>query len=411
MVTTSARMEFTTYHDVAEVFRIRDGLMQATYLGGTSVLFDGVLVTLNGERHQRRRQLEVTLFTRRFLRRYEEEVVPHLMRRALDEVTGQPEADLVPLVYLVSTQIAAQIIGLDGADDPAAMAALRDDMYALHAGATVDWSTRPREEVLREVAVVRDRYAARVFQPALARRRALLAAHRAGELPADALPTDLLTLVLTRGHETVDEWDDGLLLRETIHFLVAGAHTTGTTLLHAFDDLARWWAEHPEDRARAGDLAFLQQVVHESLRLHPPSLQQLRRATADRRLSDGRTIPAGTLLVLDLVTANRDPRVFGPDAERFNPHRQPAGRAPRYGHTFGGGPHLCLGRELAAGLVAGTVLGEGQAPLYGVVTRMLALLLAAGAEPDPTRRPQRNPATRREQYLSYPVVFRPAAGR
>jgi cytochrome P450 len=410
MVSTSPHMTFTTYHEVAEVFRLRQGLMQATYLGGTSVLFDGVLVTLNGERHQRRRQLEIALFTRRMLRSYEEDLMPRHMRRALDEATRQPQGDLVPLVYLVSTQVAAQIIGIDGTDDPAAMAELRDAMYVLHAGATVDWSTRPRDEVLREVAVVRDLYAERFFRPALARRRALVTAHQAGEVPPEALPTDLLTLVLTRGHETVDDWDDGLLLRETIHFLVAGAHTTGTTLLHAFDDLSRWWVEHPEDRARSGDRAFLQQVVHESLRLHPPSLQQLRRVTADLRLGDGRILPAGTLLVLDLVAANRDPRVFGPDAERFNPHRVPRGRAPRYGHTFGGGPHMCIGRELAAGLVAGTVLGEGQGPLYGIVTRMLARLLAAGAAPDPTRRPQRNPATRREQYLSYPVIFQRRAG-
>lgn len=408
MVSTSSRMEFTTYQEVAEIFRLREGLVQATYLGGTSVLFDGVLVTLNGERHQRRRQMEVTLFTRRLLRHYEEEVVPALMRRTLDETMRQAHADLVPLVYLVSTHIAAQIIGLDRVDDPAATASLRDDMYALHAGATVDWSTRPRDEVLREVAVVRDRYAERDVRPALARRRALVAAHRAGQLPAEALPTDLLTLILTRGHETVDHWDDSLLLRETVHFLVAGAHTTGTTLLHAFDDLHAWWREHPEERARAGDLAFLQQVVHESLRLHPPSLQQLRRATAELRLGDGRIIPAGTLLVLDLVAANRDPHIFGPDADRFNPHRRPLARAPRYGHTFGGGPHLCIGRELAAGLVAGTTLSDGQAPLYGIVTRMLALLLEAGAAPDPMRQPERNPATRREQYLSYPVIFHQA---
>ena len=50
-----------------------------------------------------------------------------------------------------------------------------------------------------------------------------------------------------------------------------------------------------------------------------------------------------------MIPANRDPAVFGPDAERFDPHREIPDDVPRWGLTFGTGFHACLGMELAGG--------------------------------------------------------------
>jgi Cytochrome P450 len=53
------------------------------------------------------------------------------------------------------------------------------------------------------------------------------------------------------------------------------------------------------------------------------------------------TVPAGQRIVLDLVTAGRDPAVF-PDPETVNPDRP----IESYIH-FGWGPHMCAGLELS----------------------------------------------------------------
>ena len=46
----------------------------------------------------------------------------------------------------------------------------------------------------------------------------------------------------------------------------------------------------------------------------------------DLELAGGRAVARGDKVVIDLMAANRDPAVFGADADRFDPHRElPAG--------------------------------------------------------------------------------------
>lgn len=64
---------------------------------------------------------------------------------------------------------------------------------------------------------------------------------------------------------------------------------------------------------------------------------ELGRAGPDRDV----TIPAGSVLPCMLGAANRDPEAF-PDPDRFD-----VGRSPNPHVTFGGGPHTCIGNQLA----------------------------------------------------------------
>lgn len=50
----------------------------------------------------------------------------------------------------------------------------------------------------------------------------------------------------------------------------------------------------------------------------------------------------GSAMMMLVVAANRDPRRFGPDNERFDIHRP-----PRQHLGFGVGTHFCLGHALA----------------------------------------------------------------
>ena len=64
-------------------------------------------------------------------------------------------------------------------------------------------------------------------------------------------------------------------------------------------------------------------------------------ATVDVELA-GVTIPAGTLVVVNTASANRDPAVYD-DPDRLDVTRV----APSAMLTFGGGVHYCLGSHLA----------------------------------------------------------------
>ena len=96
--------------------------------------------------------------------------------------------------------------------------------------------------------------------------------------------------------------------------------------------------------------------------------------------------------------------MFGADAVEFNPRRQLPAIQPPYGLTFGVGIHTCLGRELAAGVVA----KENTDPAshqYGTVTALARGLLGAGARPDPAKPAERDLRIAREAWAKYPVLL------
>ena len=85
----------------------------------------------------------------------------------------------------------------------------------------------------------------------------------------------------------------------------------------------------------------LDAVLDEILRIDDPFVSNRRVATEPVTLG-GREIAAGDRVVLSWTAANRDPRMFGGDADAFDP----AGNAP-YNLVWGIGKHVCPGRPLA----------------------------------------------------------------
>ena len=82
-------------------------------------------------------------------------------------------------------------------------------------------------------------------------------------------------------------------------------------------------------------------IVEEAVRLASPSAAVFRRVVRDTALG-GVSLPAGSTLVVSLLSANRDESVF-PDGDRFRPGRPPAQRHI----AFGQGIHACIGNVLA----------------------------------------------------------------
>ncbi|MGW0177937.1 cytochrome P450 [Nocardia sp. NPDC003345] len=129
-----------------------------------------------------------------------------------------------------------------------------------------------------------------------------------------------------------------LTLREAIatcSMLLVGGFGTATHLLgNTLHTLLRY----PHLRPADGDYTA---VIEESLRYDTPVQYVVRVAKTETPLG-GRTVGAGTPIVLLLAAANRDPEIFT-DPQVFDPGR----REPHRHLTFGAGIHFCIGAALA----------------------------------------------------------------
>jgi cytochrome P450 len=101
--------------------------------------------------------------------------------------------------------------------------------------------------------------------------------------------------------------------------------------------------EHPDQLAllRSDIDAYLGSAIEEMLRWVSPVVYMRRTATTDTELA-GQAIAAGDKVVMYYGAANRDSDVFD-EPERFD-----IARSPNPHVSFGGGgPHYCLGANLA----------------------------------------------------------------
>lgn len=390
------------YGLVREAYRSKH-LRQALYDEGAVVMAD-CLLTLHGEAHRARRRLENRLFRRDVFARWERELLRPVFDGALAPFLAAGNGDLMPIGYRTTVNLTAHVAGVDR---PAGTAEETDALHAivktLSEGATMVHSTRDRDELRAEVAETLERFDRLFLQPSIDRRRELIARERSGLLAEAELPSDVLTTLL-RNADHLD-LPAAVIRREIAFYLQAGSHSTANAFTHTLDELWSWSASHPEDLERArSDPFFLQRCVHETLRLNPASPVAWRRPLIDLALSDGTMLAEGQLVVLDLGTANRDPSLFGSDADRFNPHRTVAEGTPAWGHSFGGGVHACIGMELDGGLEPGDA-GTADEHLFGTVAVMVERFLAHGGRPDPQRPPSLDPGSSRRHFSSYPVLL------
>ena len=120
--------------------------------------------------------------------------------------------------------------------------------------------------------------------------------------------------------------------------LLAGFETTvnliGNTVLALLDRPDQW-------RAVAEEPALAAAAVEETLRWDPPVQRTIRTPTEDLELA-GVAVPKGSMVVVYLAGANRDPSAYA-DPERFDITR--TGGAEHL--AFSAGIHYCLGAPLA----------------------------------------------------------------
>jgi cytochrome P450 len=150
--------------------------------------------------------------------------------------------------------------------------------------------------------------------------------------------TDDLISELIRAEDDGDRLTHDELVNLVAILLNAGTDTTRNQLAAAIQVLS----DHPDQWALLADHPELApQAVDELIRHTPIVFTSLRAATHDVDLG-GVLIPAGTFVIANTASANRDPSVYD-DPDRLDITRE----APPAILTFGGGVHYCLGAHLA----------------------------------------------------------------
>lgn len=404
-------ISLTRFADAREAYRHK-GLRQALYDEGHR-LMDGVIVNLHGSAHLDRRRLENRLFRRDTFAWYEAERIPAIIDDVLVPAVRSGRGDLLPMARRTMLTLSLMVAGVDRRqqDDPEARARELDEIYAvmdrLARASTVAHAVGDKATIIADGDRALAEFARDFFEPSRQRRVEILEAFAAGEIGEEELPKDVLTTLL-RNQDRLELPAD-TVLRETAYFPWVGSHSTSNQLVHAMHHVFEWIERRPGDRRRLiAEPLLLQRFVHESLRLHPASPVSLRIAVEDLELKSGIGIRSGDTLVIRLDEVNRDPEVWGSDADDFVPTRTlPDGVMP-WGLSFGHGVHACLGQELAGGVEYLDRLEGSDVPLghlVGAITVMARSMLSAGARPDRSRPPQSDTSTTRQVWGSYPVLF------
>jgi len=306
------------------------------------LLGDHSVLLLDEAAHLRQRKLLLPPFHGKRMASYGD-----LMRRiAEDEIATWPVGEPMqawPRMQSITLEVIMRAVF--GVEDGARLIEVRDALTTL-----LDEVMRPATMIMlaamgphrfRELGLVKRRLAAAdevVFRHIRDRRAA----------PDLAERDDILSLLIQARHEDGRGMTDQELRDELMTLLVAGHETTATTLGWALERLVR----HPDKLARlreevlAGEDAYLDAVVKETLRLRPVLSIVVRELQEDVQIGD-HLLPKGTRVTPCIQLVHRREDVY-PNPDAFEPERWLDQTPGTYTWIpFGGGVRRCLGASFA----------------------------------------------------------------
>ncbi len=392
----------SSYAEVTEVLKSRDFVPTHGYRDNAAFL-GGSLLALAGDDHFSRRRIEAALFRPQAMARLEAEVFgPGLdedLAKWPRDADGRARGDLMELMRRVLSRLSVAVVGLDGIDSEEARA--RHILYTakISAGVNLEFAVRDHREVARECLVYVERFRDEFFLPSWRRRQALVERFQAGELSRDAVPVDLLTLILLH-REHFAAFGDDAALREAMLFNGASGGVTiaaCNTLTHLLA-----WVEKDSAARRPllDDPGFLRRAAFEAMRMRPATPFQIRKTIKTATLSSGRTIAEGEFIALAMGEASRDRTVFGENADTYDPMRKPVGRVKPAGLAFGEGPHTCIAMSLSVGDA-----NSDDEERHGLLIALLSQLLKRGVRVETGDGIKRQDGTIRAEYDAFTVTL------
>jgi cytochrome P450 len=280
----------------------------------------GMFVGMDPPRHRKLRTLVSQAFTPRTIASLEPRIRA-IIADLLDAVAGASRVDLIrALAYPLPILVISELLGIP-AEDRA--------LFEKWARILFSGDQLPESPTMAELEAALAQIA-----PTIREMNEYVLAHirHRREHPDDGL-TSKLVAVEVDGERLEDQEIIGF-----VALLLVAGHITTTALV---GNAAVSFDRHPEAAAALrADPARLPAALEEVLRCLPPFNELGRRATTEVTL-DGRVIPANSIIMANLASANRDPAQFS-DPDTFD-----IGRSPNPHLTFGHGIHFCIGAPLA----------------------------------------------------------------
>jgi cytochrome P450 len=288
---------------IAELFAIGDGPLKEQ--------IDRNILHLDGDDHRRLRNLVNPAFAPRAADRWRP-----VMRGFIEELVAPGPQDFVASVCKPYPALTIATV----------MGAPRED-----AGRLAEWSNWIQRQFDGPTLLTERDRVERACEELYEYLHGLLAAKR--DDPSDDLISQLIAV-----EQEGDRLSDVELVNLVLNVLVGGVDTTQSQLAH----IVRLLAEHPDQWALVRDDpdTFAPRAVEEALRYEPITPFTARIMVEDVEYRDV-TFPAGTIVMVGAVTANRE---GVEDGERFD---LSADRDTTKPLTFGAGIHYCLGANLA----------------------------------------------------------------
>lgn len=272
------------------------------------------LISLDGDQHRRLRRLVSKSFTPRATARLRSTIID-VIAELVERQTVRGHCDVVTdIARQYPIPIICALLGAP-AEDWELFSAWTDDIFK-----AFSWNVAQETDTILAAWEAVDHYVDEMV------------ADRRGTL------TDDLISELIRAEHAGDHLNADELRMMVVGLLIAGTDTTRNQLAASVHVLC----DHPDQWALLGrrpELAI--NAVEETMRHSPIAWGTLRVALEDVAL-EGVMIPAGTLVVANTASANRDPSVYdNPDQLDITRENAPAMQ------TFGAGMHYCLGANLA----------------------------------------------------------------
>ncbi|HET6874135.1 MAG TPA: cytochrome P450 [Acidimicrobiales bacterium] len=284
--------------------------------------YSELMFTNEGEDHARMRRLVSRAFTPRSveqLRDYSRGLADATFTR-MEEYGG---GDLVDSFSLLGTRVMCRLLGVP-AEDVEIFAGWSDALsrtFGIMDAGQIEQAGDALEGMLDYTAE--------------------LVGRRGSRTRRDADSEDDLISALLRAEDQGDRLTRHEVVTMVSNLLVAAHDTTASQLSCSLLTLLR----HPESLPpiRNGEVPP-GDVVTETMRFEP-AIPAFPRTALEPIEIAGVERPAGTLVMLAVGSANRDPEVYA-DPDRFDVRRFSSPDIPRP-LSFGTGPHFCLGSNLA----------------------------------------------------------------
>ena len=310
------------YDDVKAIFT--DAPTSMTEMHGDSPNFDPLdkkgsflefVLNKDGDAHRRLRMLVQKSFGVNTVKLMEEEV-EKTVSAALDKALAAGGMDVIPaLAHEVPSRMICQIMGVPMKDRQMFnewTAARTNAFFAKFLPPDVQERTRAAGAAMEDYF------------------RALIAERKKN------LGDDLLSSMI-QASEGGERFSDDELIIQAIGVIVAGYETT----IGLLGNGTRAFVEHPDQLSTLRkNPELVSNAIDECLRYDTPILFNWRVLEQPYEVS-GVTLPAEAVIWQLLSAANRDPARFA-NPDRFDIQREDVAH-----QSFGGGPHFCLGNQLA----------------------------------------------------------------